>query len=156
MALAERQRLYAEARADGLNKRASALAAGCPEKTASQQATRLERDQAVIDHWKRIGFDPDAPVEKPPMPSTVAAAERLAERADTPLDEYSDPVEYMKALVNSPTEDPKLRLDAAKAWDASNRAKLQARGKKEEKADKAKEAANRFAAPAPPKLAAVK
>lgn len=156
MVISERQRLYAEARASGLNKRASAVAAGCPEKTASQQASRLEKDEAVIAHWKRMGFDPEAPVERGPRPSTVKAAEYVSERAKRPMDEFEDPVEYMRAVVNNPMEDPKLRLDAAKAWDAAIRGRAQAKGKKGEQAEKAKKASGKFGVPTPPPLKAVK
>lgn len=156
MSLTERQRLYAEARASGLNKRASALAAGCPDASAKQQATRLEKASEVIAYWDRLGFDPSEESPKAPAPSTVKAAEYVSERAKRPMDEFEDPVEYMRSVVNNPMEDPKLRLDAAKAWDASNRGHAQAKGKKVEQAERAKEIASKFATPTPPSLKAVK
>ena len=72
------------------------------------------------------------------------------------MDEFEDPVEYMRAVVNNPIEDPKLRLDAAKAWDAAIRGRAQAKGKKEEQAERAKEIVSKFATSAPPSLKAVK
>lgn len=156
MIIAERQRLYAEARADGLNRKAAAIAAGCPEKTASQQASRLEKDEAVLAYWSRLGFDPAAPIDRGPPDSVVKAAERIADRAASPMDGFDDPIEYMKTVVNTPQEDPKLRLDAAKAWDAAVRGRAQAKGKKGEQAERAKEIASKFATPTPPSLKAVK
>jgi phage terminase small subunit len=48
MALTEQKRRYAEARMSGASKKEAAIAAGCPEKTASQAASRYEKDPDVL------------------------------------------------------------------------------------------------------------
>ena len=72
------------------------------------------------------------------------------------MDEFDDPIEYMKTVVNTPQEDPKLRLDAAKAWDAAIRGRAQAKGKKQEQQERAGKLAGKFGVPTPPSLKAVK
>lgn len=56
--ITHQQRLYAEARASGRAKKEAAVIAGYPEKTASQAASRLEKNKKILDHWARIGFKP--------------------------------------------------------------------------------------------------
>ena len=163
MAITKRQREYAEARASGLGKKAAALSAGCPAKTANQAATTLEKNREVIKHWQRIGFTPEVvakepkPEKKPPTPRPEElAAARIAERSETPLKDYSDPLDFLRDVVNDPIEDQKLRIDAAKAWDAGLRGRAATKGKKGEAEDRAKKAASRFAQVAAPGLKAVK
>lgn len=162
--LTAKKRLYAEARISGSNIKDSAIAAGYSENTARQSGSRLEKDEDVRSYLDRMGFTPAPPAkkEKPkeatkkPSPSETQAAKAIADRATIPLDNYDDPVDYMKAVVNAQMEDPKLRLDAAKAWDAAIRGRAQAKGKKGEQAERAKEVASKFATPTPPSLKAVK
>lgn len=162
--LTAKKRLYAEARLSGRNIKDSAIAAGYSESTARQSGSRLERDEDVRSYLERLGFSPTVPAkkEKPKEPakksgpSETQAAKSIADRATIPMDNYDDPIEYMKAVVNAQMEDPKLRLDAAKAWDAAIRGRAQAKGKKEEQAERAKEIVSKFAIPTPPSLRAVK
>jgi len=162
--LTAKKRLYAEARLSGSNIKDSAIAAGYSENSARQSGSRLEKDEDVRSYLERLGFSPPVPAkkEKPkepakkPDPSETQAAKSIADRATMPMDNYEDPVEYMKAVVNAQMEDPKLRLDAAKAWDAAIRGRAQAKGKKGEQAERAKEIASKFATPTPPSLKAVK
>lgn len=165
MTITKRQREYAEARAAGLPKRAAAIAAGCPEKTASQAATTLEKAADVRAHWERIGFVPPVVERKPkaekqprePKKDSVQqAAERIAERAARPASQYDDPLDFLRDVVNDQCEDQKLRLEAAKAWDAGLRGRAATKGKKGEAEDRAKKAANRFAPVAAPGLKVVK
>jgi len=135
----------------GLNIKDSAIAAGYSESTARQSGSRLEKDNDVVRYFDRMGFQKPAKQksEKPkvkdqPEPAEVKAAESIADKSTILIGKYEDPVEYMKAVVNAEFEDPKLRLDAAKAWDAAIRGRAQAKGKKEEKADAAKKVAGRF------------
>lgn len=160
--LTGQKRKYAHARAAGQCKKDAAQTAspGTAEKSAKVMASRWERDAEVQAYMRKLGFTPEVgtlrkkpPEPKQPLPATAPAA------GPTYLDEpvtFDDPVDYMRHVMNDANEDPKLRLDAAKAWDASNRAKVQAKGKKGEKEERAQKAANRFAAPAPPGLKRVK
>lgn len=61
----------------------------------------------------------------------------------------------MKTMANDFREDPKLRLDAAKAWASYTVQKPGEKGKKGEAEDKAKKAQGRFTPTAAP-LRAVK
>jgi phage terminase small subunit len=59
---------------------------------------------------------------------------------------FEDPLEFLKYVTNDAAEDPRLRVDAAKAWASYTVAKPGEKGKKEEKADAAKKVAGRFSA----------
>ena len=155
--LTNKKRLYAEARLAGLNQKDSAIAAGYSPATADQSASRLERDPDVIAHRGRVAepVPPQvqpAPVVKHPDPEPIAAAEPAQappEPPDMPL-RFEDPLEFLRHVTNDSAEDPRLRLDAAKAWASFTVAKPGEKGKKEEKADAAKKVAGRFAAAAAP------
>ncbi|WP_341706520.1 terminase small subunit [Halopseudomonas sp.] len=145
MALTEQKRRYAAARLSGLGKKASALEAGCPEKTASQAASRYEKDPDVLALMAR----------------TVAVEESRQEKPGSGVDAHipaaaDDPLEFFKSMMNDPAEDPKLRLDAAKSLAAYTVAKPGDKGKKEDKADAAKKATRGKFGAAPPPLHAVK
>lgn len=93
--LTRQKALYAQARHEGKAKRESAIAAGCPPRTASQAASRYERDHDVIECMRRLkagapmqlmAVHPTprqppkdapapapAPRTKPPKPAKVAA-----------------------------------------------------------------------------------
>lgn len=66
------------------------------------------------------------------------------------------PLEYMLRVMNDPSEDKARRDRMAQAAAPYVHAKPgeAAKGKKEERQEKAERAAGRFAAPAPPKLVA--
>ena len=139
MALTEQKRRYAAARLSGMGKKAAAIEAGCPDKTAAQAASRYEKD-----------------------PDVQAAMGRQLKAADTKFDTVSadpdpyipaksdDPLEFMRQVMNDLEADPKLRLDAAKSLAAFTVAKPGEKGKKEERADAAKSAGKKFGATPPP------
>ncbi|MFC0710703.1 terminase small subunit [Azorhizophilus paspali] len=146
MALTEQKRRYAAARLSGMTKKEAAIEAGCPEKTASQAASRYEKDPDVQAAMGR---------------QIAAEAKKKAEAPAVDPDPYipdaaNDPLEFMRQMMNSVEADPKLRLDAAKSLAAFTVAKPGEKGKKEERADAAKKASGgKFAAARPP-LRAVK
>lgn len=157
--LTHKKRLYAEARMAGKNQTNSAIAAGCPEATARQAGCRYEKDPDVIAHFERHGFDPKAKTEKPkqkkapeqkpivvaePMPESVEQEPVEAESIDNASGRYTDPLKFMEDTVNNEKEDPKLRLEAAKAWASYIHAKPGETGKKEEKKKRAEEVSKRF------------
>ncbi|WP_241388752.1 terminase small subunit [Pseudomonas aeruginosa] len=129
MALTEQKRRYAAARLSGMGKKAAAIEAGCPERTAAQAASRYEKD-----------------------PDVQAAMGRQLKAADTKVDKVSadpdpyipaksdDPLEFMRQVMNDLEADPKLRLDAAKSLAAFTVAKPGDKGKKEERQEKAEQA----------------
>ncbi|WP_417585538.1 hypothetical protein [Pelagibacterium sp.] len=143
MALTEQKRRYAAARLSGMSKKQAAIDAGCPEKTAAQAATRLEKDPDVQAAMGR---------------SVVVAQQRKNEPKIDPDPhipaQAGDPLEFMRSMMNDLEAEPKLRLDAAKALAAFTVAKPGEQGKKDQKADAAKKAsAGRFGQSAPPRLA---
>lgn len=90
MALTEQKRRYAAARLSGLGKKASALEAGCPEKTASQAASRYEKDPDVLALMAR----------------TVAVEESKQEKPAGGVDAHipaaaDDPLEFFKSMMNN-------------------------------------------------------
>src|SRR5690606_19547375 len=132
MALTEQKRRYAEARLSGMAKKEAAIAAGCPEKTAAQAASRYEKDpdvqaamgRAVALKAKAKHDDPQVD-PNPYMPS----------QAD-------DPLEFFKGVMNDLDADPKLRRDAAKALASFTLAKPGEKGKKEQVQDAAQQVAS--------------
>lgn len=143
MALTEQKRRYAAARLAGASKKQAAIEAGCPEKTASQAASRLEKDPEVQAAMGR---------------SVIVERKRQAEPAYDPDPhipaQADDPLEFMRQMMNDLEAEPKLRLDAAKALAGFTISKPGEQGKKDQKADAAKKAsAGRFGQSAPPRLA---
>ncbi|HGM6583362.1 TPA: terminase small subunit [Pseudomonas aeruginosa] len=129
MALTEQKRRYAAARLSGMGKKAAAIEAGCPEKTAAQAASRYEKDPDV----------------QATMGRQLKVAQARVEVVPTDTDPYipaqsSDPLEFMRQMMNDLEADPKLRLDAAKALAGFTIAKPGEKGKKEERQEKAEEA----------------
>lgn len=143
MALTEQKRRYAAARLSGVSKKQAAIAAGCPEKTAAQAATRLEKDpdvQAAMGRSVAVAQQRKGDPKIDPDPHIPAQA--------------GGPLEFMRSMMNDLEAEPKLRLDAAKALAAFTVAKPGEQGKKDQKADAAKKAsAGRFGQSAPPRLA---
>lgn len=146
MALTEQKRRYAAARLSGLSKKAAAIEAGCPEKTASQAASRYEKDHDVQAAMGRaVAAQPDKEKHEPPVDQSPHIPAPAAE-----------PLEFMRKMMNDLMADPKLRLDAAKSLASFTVVKPGEAGKKDQQADAAKQAGlGRFAS-APPPLRAVK
>jgi phage terminase small subunit len=156
MALTDQKRKYALARLSGLSKKAAAIEAGCPEKTASQAATRYEKDPDVRAVMAR-SFAADM-VNK--------ASKRAVDRVKTQAPQDDEPeadaepgiipatengVQFAFALMNDLYTDPKLRLEAAKLHAAYTMSKPGEKGKKEERAEAAAKASGgRFSSAPPP------
>jgi len=158
MALTVRKRRYVEARLSGLNKKQSAIAAGYSEKTASQSASRLEKDADVLAAMGRLqGVVEDVARSEPPQPETVDEAVRVAratQQGGETAATTDDPLRYFVRVMNDVAEDPKLRLDAAKALASYTIPKPGEVGKKQTRQANAEKSASggRFAAPSAPKL----
>lgn len=138
--LTQKKRLYAEARMSGLNITQSAIAAGCPEKTAQPAGSRYEKDADVRAYIKR------AKAPKPVKPEPIAAAQPAQappEPPEMPL-RFEDPLEFLRHVTNDSGEDPRLRLDAAKAWASFTVAKPGDKGKKQERQEAAEKVAGKF------------
>lgn len=150
MSLTTQQRLYAEARFSGLSKKDSALAAGCPEKTAAQAGSRLERHPNVVAHLARLKANESDTVQgsgkDAPPPNLSMGAEF-----------FDDPLVMLRHAMNEQTLDPKTRIQAATALLPYTHQKLGESGKKE-KADEAAQGAvtGRFKPATPPQLSLIK
>lgn len=158
MALTVRKRRYVEARLSGLSKKQSAIEAGYSEKTASQSASRLEKDADVLAAMERLrGAAEDIARSEPPQAETAGEAvevARVSNEGGEPVVTTDDPLRYFVRVMNDVAEDPKLRLDAAKALASYTIPKPGDVGKKQTRQANAEKSASggRFAAPSAPKL----
>lgn len=105
--LTEQRRKYAESRVKGYSKREAAIAAGCPPKTATQAAARLEKNpdvltaMAAINGGQPLEMQVDVVKRKPPatvaeLPTSLPAR---AEEEDDPLPNTKDPLEFLRAVM---------------------------------------------------------
>lgn len=148
MALTDKKRQYVAARLSGLLGAKAAIAAGYSEKGAAQAAARLNKDPDVIaalQRAERVNND----VNNAASPSG-AADQEMAGIGLAALGLTSDPKRVLVALMNDANEEPKLRLEAAKALMPFVHARVAEQGKKEAKNEAARKVANRFAPSAPP------
>ena len=67
---------------------------------------------------------------------------------------YEEPDKFLRAVMNDSETDAKLRVDAAKALLSAQVRRAENGGKKDAKQEAAKQVANKFATPTPPKLIA--
>ena len=144
MALTGKKRAFADAVLAGKSNRDAAIIAGYSEKTASAAGSRLVKDPAIA--------------------AFIAAARSAAEKGEpaqapapgpafdlTQAMQHSDPMVFLKAAMNDPSLDPKLRIDAAKAMLPFTHKKLGEGGKKDEKqVAAAKVSKGRFSSGKPP------
>lgn len=105
--LTDQRRRYAEARAKGYTKREAAIAAGCPPKTATQAAARLERNEhvqmaiAAVTGGQPLPM-PIAVSNRPAelKPASAIGVTKVAEPEPDPLPETDDPVVFLRAVMN--------------------------------------------------------
>lgn len=139
--LTEQQRRYAESRFAGLGKKDAAVAAGCPEKTASQAGSRLERHPNVLAHLSRL---------KSAESDANPAAGRDAPPEGGQVEFIEDPMVFLRTVMNDRLADGKMRLQAAIALLPYSHPKLGEGGKKEQQALAAGDVVQGRFAPAPP------
>lgn len=156
--MTKRKKDYADARMRGLNQKDSAMAAGCPEKSAKQDGYRLEKDrdvQAVIgrviasrkaDKPELVEKVPRVKAEKPePKPAREPKPLPIPDDVYMPAPSAKrDPLEFLAGVMNDMAADPKLRVDAAKALASFTVAKPGEKGKKEMANEKAEKVADKF------------
>ena len=153
--LTQKKRLYVQARIAGKNQTDSAIFAGCPETTARQAASRYEKDPEVIAHMARVTAGEPEPEQSPRKRREPKLEKEVFQREEVPASLCaSDPLEYMRRVMENETEDPKLRMEAAKTLASYLHAKPGEKGKKEQKQEAAEKVASRFKAAIPPKLVA--
>lgn len=153
--LTGQKRKFAQARMSGSSQAEAARKAGYSEKTARSQGSRLAKDPDIIAYIEKngAGDKPSKFVGLPIPPSAEVGKDLPMEVASVPtLNKYEDPLEFLKSVMNDPTLELDDRKDAAKAMLPYIHQKKGEGGKKEAKGAAAKNAANKFAVPAPPKL----
>lgn len=133
----------------GLSKKEAAILAGCPEKTAAQAGSRLEKHPNVVGYIARLKAiesetNPVAGSDPPPPPGTE-------------MEFFDDPKDMLRAAMNDRRLDIKTRLEAAKSLLPYEHQKLGESGKKEKDGAAAQGAVKgRFKPAAPPQLQLIK
>ncbi|AXF51952.1 MAG: terminase small subunit [Caudoviricetes sp.] len=154
--LNEAQRKFVEATVRGATPKEAAIAAGLSEKTARNAGARMRKHPNVVAALEAIGFStPGAPLTfKTPAPQNSQAPE--PEPEDDPLDdlpETTDSNTFLEAVLSNPKVPLGRRMEAAKLLQPYQHAKIGEKGKKETKADGAKQASssgNAYATGRPP------
>lgn len=161
--LNEAQRKFVEATVRGATPKEAAIAAGLSENTARNAGARMRKHPKVVVALEAIGFATPGtpPIVKTPAPqnSQVEEPEPTEEDLGQPLPETTDSIEFLEAVVAHPKMPLGRRIEAAKTLLPFQHAKIGEKGKKETKADGAKEAAQTddvYGTRRPPSLTAVK
>lgn len=150
MALTPKKRAFIDAVRGGASNKDAAIAAGCPEKSASAAGSRLAKDPDVVAELHKLnalhpvnkvvkGVKADCSEE-----STEPDADD-AEPAGFDLGaalSHRDPKDFLLAVMNDLGTEPKLRVDAAKALMPFVHQRKGEGGKKEQAKQKAAEVAN--------------
>jgi len=142
MALTDKKRRFAAALRGGATNKAAAIAAGYSEKTAAQAGSRLAKDADVLAELSRAQH-----VE---AVKSDAAAKGVQVSLPDLGKLYSDPQDFLKAVMNDPRQDPKLRVDAAKTLMPYQHGKIAEQGKKDKEREAAGKVGGKFGAPPPP------
>jgi phage terminase small subunit len=152
MALTPKKRAFIAALREGASNKGAAIAAGCPEKTASAAGSRLAKDRDVINELHKLnalhpvktdvktvkGVKAQASPEGPSEPAENGEPDAFdLSRALT----HRDPKDFLLAVMNDFESDAKLRVDAAKALMPFVHPRKGESGKKEVAKDKAAGAA---------------
>lgn len=117
--ITKKQRLYAQYRFDGIGKKAAAIKAGYAEGCAASAATKLEKHPKVMAHILRLKTHANSPANDEPQPH------------------YDCPLDFMRALMGDVKEDPRLRLESAKALASFTISKASEKGKKAQRKEEA-------------------
>ena len=159
--LNDTQRKFVEATVRGCTPKEAAIAAGLSEHTARNAGVRMRKEPKVVAALAAIGFDTPGLPTTVPEPKKAPASEAPAEPeevADIGLPQTEDSLEFLEAVVANPNIPLGRRLEAAKTLLPFQHAKIGEKGKKETKADGAKQTAGGgdvYATRKPPSLKAV-
>ncbi|CAM4004624.1 terminase small subunit [Pseudomonas wadenswilerensis] len=166
MALTPKKRAFIAALRGGASNRDAAIAAGCPEKSASAAGSRLAKDPGVVaevNKLRALGLMPGdvkANVKRDVKGGAVGPT-RDSPSADHEADPQSvegewepagfdlsralshkDPKDFLLAVMNDMGTEAKLRVDAAKALMPFVHPRKGESGKKEQAKEKAADAAS--------------
>lgn len=139
MAFTDKKRRFVDALRKGLSGKEAAIAAGYSERGASQAASRLMKDQDVLEALERHDKINKAKEEAKAQGKTfdIAALSQM----------YSDPKDFLSAVMNDVSEEVRLRVDAAKTLMPYFHTRKADVGKKEQQQAKADSIANNRFAP---------
>ncbi|HGW4127857.1 TPA: terminase small subunit [Acinetobacter baumannii] len=133
MALTEKKKAFALAKRKGKDNKEAAILAGCPEKTASAAGARLAKDPDVLAYLERLEkATPEQVVKHDVKPLTTNTTIRAAKN-------LADPLAFLESVYSDPVEDMALRVRAAQAALPYVHGKVAEKGKKETKAETARE-----------------
>lgn len=140
----------------GATPEEAAIAAGLSEKTARVAGARLRKKPAIVEALVAIG------ISTPGAPITIQTSKAQdPEAEEEPIDDLpktEDSLEFLEAVVANPRIPLGRRMEAAKTLLPFQHAKIGEKGKKETKADGAKQTAGGgdvYATRKPPSLKAV-
>ncbi|WP_250467712.1 terminase small subunit [Caballeronia sp. GAFFF2] len=174
MALTAKKRLFADAVLAGKSNKDAAVAAGYSVKTASAAGSRLVKDLDIAAYLSERRKKGGAKAVRAPKAASasneaeeaadesdaVSAADAMASAARAAgfdlnaMTHFSDPKAFLLAAMNDGRTEPRLRVTAAQVLMPFMHQKLGEGGKKDAKAQAAKNAASKFAALTAPKLVA--
>ena len=129
MALTGKKAAFAEAVLAGKSNKEAAILAGYSAKTASAAGSRLAKDQAIVDYLNRQ-IRVMAKSEEQPAQALSPCSFELS--PETPI-VWTDPLTFLRAVMNHQFTDLKHRIDAAKAMMPYEYAKKGDVGKKQER-----------------------
>lgn len=158
MALTAKSKAFAQAIIDGMTNREAAIHAGYSEKTASTKGSMLSKDPEIIAYIDSLKNKSASKKEAPKSASDsniveVAKIERtepeheqvhgqFVGKNEIGIGSLEDPLEYLKSVWTDDNQDKELRLAAARAALPYVHGKVADKGKKETKADAARNNAN--------------
>ncbi|MBF7693459.1 terminase small subunit [Acinetobacter pollinis] len=151
MAINAKKRLFAQAILDGMSNRDACIHAGYSEKSASTKGAMLAKDPEIIAYIEKCKSDKksakDALSEsKKVQVVQVSRIEQKQEeaqgefvgRGEIPIGAQDDPLEYLRRVWTDETEELENRMKAAIAGLPYVHGKVAAKGKKETRAEEAK------------------
>ena len=169
MALTAKGRAFAQAVLDGMTNRDAAIHAGYSEKSASTKGAMLAKDPEIIEYINKLN-NKSASAQNSPKSASKSASksatplkpvqvERIEPEVEQPKSQFvgrdeiaigskDDPLEYLKSVWTDECEDQELRLAAARAALPYVHGKVSEKGKKETRADEARniaQGASKFA-----------
>ena len=142
MALTEKMKKFARAIVEGATNKEAAISAGYAEKTASQQGSKLKNDSEIIVYIEKLKSEKEG---RSLTPTKTQVKPESSCEDDNPFeDNYAqdDPLQFLIDVMNDKDNEMGLRLHAAKAALPYKHGKVAEKGKKETKADEAKQATN--------------
>ena len=141
MALTGKKKKFADAVIAGKSNKDAAIAAGYSAATAAQAGSRLVKDEDVSVYIvKRKNSGEQAEIVEQEKPRFDLEGALL----------IKDPIKFLIGVMNDPECDMRVRADAAKAMLPYTHKRMGEAGKKEEAADAAKKAGNKFSVQPPP------